>query len=68
MEDEKEQGVETPAQELVGSKIIIPFQNENLCAHMELDDGSRVVKPLLLCCKILTDTASSNCPGLDRGS
>ena len=29
------------------STIVIPFQNENLCAYMELQDGTRTVNSFL---------------------
>ena len=33
--------------------IVIPFQNENLCAYMELQDGTRTVNFFLLVLKSL---------------
>lgn len=33
--------------------IVIPFQNENLCAYWELQDGTRTVNPFLTCSKSL---------------
>ena len=30
--------------------IVIPFQNENLCAYMELQDGTRTVKSFIIIC------------------
>jgi hypothetical protein len=33
--------------------VVIPFQNENLCAYMELQDGTRTVNPFFPCSKSL---------------
>ncbi|KAJ7510350.1 Hydantoinase/oxoprolinase [Mycena galericulata] len=40
-EEELESPVATPAAAAGGSRMVIPFQNENLCAYIEKDDGTR---------------------------